>query len=150
MQTFFKNTLVITDRPIRTVIDKKMDGGGFVMEDLRGKHNKHKTLDGEIKEGIRRHIESNPKIESHYLRENTTRDYIEGGKTIADLHCDYKNVCKQKKKRPYGNYVMYHKIFNDEFNISMFTPKKDQCELCHSFNTAEGADKEKIIDKYVL
>lgn len=117
------------------------------MEDLRGKHKNHITLDVNIKEGIRKHLQSIPKIESHYLRQNTTRDYIEGGKTIADLNRDYQDDCK-REQRPYGNYVMYHKIFHEEFNISMFTPKKDQCELCHSFNTAEGVDKENIVEEY--
>lgn len=92
-KVFFKNTLDITDRPIRTVIDKKSGDGGFVMEDLRGKHKNHITFDVNIKEEIRKHIQSIPKIESHYLRQNTTRDYIEGGKTIADLHRDYQDDC---------------------------------------------------------
>lgn len=63
------------------------------------------------------------------------------------MHRDYQDDCKGEQ-RPYGNNVMYHKIFHEEFNISMFTPKKYQCELCHSFNTAEGADKEKIVEEY--
>lgn len=36
--------------------------------ELRGKHKKHKTLDVDTKEGIRRHLQSIPKIESHYLK----------------------------------------------------------------------------------
>jgi len=43
---------------------------------------------------------------------------------------------------------MYSKIFNEEYNISFFIPKKDQCELCTSFLNAEGDDKEKFREKY--
>ncbi|KAL4153038.1 hypothetical protein QTP88_000871 [Uroleucon formosanum] len=43
---------------------------------------------------------------------------------------------------------MYSKIFNEEYNINFFTPKKDQCELCTSFQNAVGEDKEKFREKY--
>lgn len=32
--------------------------------------------------------------------------------------------------------------------MSFFTPKKDQCELCTSFQNAVGEDKEKFREKY--
>lgn len=55
---FFKSTLDINDRPIRTIIQKtKM---GFVSEDFRGKHKKHKQLAPGIKDGVRDHINSIP------------------------------------------------------------------------------------------
>lgn len=145
-KTFFKNTIDITDRPIRTILEKK-GKEGFVTEENRGKHKNHKKIDDAIKEDIRKHIESIPKIESHYIRKNSTRDYIEGDKTIADLHRDYVQLCKSPEDgnvRPYGNYIMYRKIFTEEYNISLFTPRKDQCELCHSYQTAEGNEKEQL------
>lgn len=43
---------------------------------------------------------------------------------------------------------MYSKIFNEEYNISFFIPKKDHCELCTLFLNAEGDDKEKFRVKY--
>ena len=63
---FFKATLDINDRPIRTVIAK--NEMGFISKDFRGRHNKHKKLDASVKEGIKRHINTIPRIESHYLR----------------------------------------------------------------------------------
>ena len=68
---FFKNTLSINDRMIRTVLSKLKDG--FVEKDKRGKHLNHKKLDSDIKDGVRAHINSIPRIESHYLRSQTTR-----------------------------------------------------------------------------
>ncbi|XP_046665796.1 uncharacterized protein LOC124357786 [Homalodisca vitripennis] len=145
---FFRNTLGINDRPIRTVIDKKDASSGFVAGDLRGKHDKHQTdQDKLINEGIRRHIESIPKIESHYLRANTTREFIEGGKTISDLHRDYVEHCKSLQK-PHGNYKKYYDIFTKEYNISFFVPKKDLCELCHAYETAEGERKTSLQEEY--
>lgn len=48
-KTFFKSTLDITDRPIRTVINKRDQVGGMISTDLRGKHGKHHKLDAGIK-----------------------------------------------------------------------------------------------------
>lgn len=109
MQRIFKNTLSINDRPIRTVISKKDSAtGDFVADDLRGKHNKHQTdEDKTINEGIRQHIDSIPKVESHYLRANTSREFIEGGKSFADLHRDYVDECRSLQQ-PSGSYKKYN------------------------------------------
>ena len=47
--------------------------------------------DPAIKDGVIDHINTIPRIESHYLRAQSTREFIEGGKSLADLHRDYKN-----------------------------------------------------------
>ncbi|CAH2095602.1 unnamed protein product [Euphydryas editha] len=78
-KTFFRNTLDINDRPIRTVIEK-MTNSGIVEEEKRGKHGRQKRVTDDIIQGIKSHIESIPRIESHYLRQQTSREYIDGGK----------------------------------------------------------------------
>lgn len=118
---FFRNTLGISVRAIRTVQEKFT--GGFLQEDRRGKHNKHKRVDYAIKAEIFKHINSIPRMESHYLRAQTSRKFIEGGKSLADLHRDYVELCKSEN-RPYGNYTMYSRIFKDKFNISFFFSKE--------------------------
>nr|CAI5825174.1 unnamed protein product [Callosobruchus analis] len=138
---FFRNTLCINDRPIRTVLSKRdLNHPPFVEEDLRRKHRNHHKLDEEIKDSIRRHIDSVPRIPSHYCRANTSREFIQDGLTVADMHRAYTKL-RQKVQQPAGNYVLYHKIFNEEYNISFFTPKKDQCELCVSYQNAGETDK---------
>lgn len=83
------------------------------------------------------------RIESHYLRANTTREYIDGGLTIAHLHRDYKRLRESENKEA-ANYDSYFRIFNTEFNISFFVPKKDQCDICEQYKNAVGEAKEKI------
>jgi len=123
---FFKVTLCINDRPLRTVIEKQNSFTGKILtNDYRGKHTNHVKVPDSVKEDIRHHIRSIPRIESHYCRANTSKEFIEGGKSIADLHRDYKSECEEKNILA-ANYVMYARIFNEEFNISFFTPKKDQ------------------------
>ncbi|KMQ85258.1 lish domain-containing [Lasius niger] len=142
---FFKATLDINDRPIRTVISKIENG--FTKEDLRGCHGNHRRLDESIKDGVRKHIDSIPRIESHYLRTQTTREFIEGGKTIADLHRDYTEKCNAEGL-PTAKLSMFARIFNTEYNLSFFTLKKDQCELCTAFGNAQNEDKEALRLKY--
>lgn len=146
-KTFFKNTLGINDRPIRTVIAKKE--AGFVTDDFRGKHKNHHHVADEIKEAVREHIKSIPRIESHYLRQQTTREYIEGGKTLTQLYSDYKDECLSKQL-PYANLAMYSTIFNTEYNISFFVPKKDQCDFCETYNNSDMQEKEVLEEKYKM
>lgn len=93
-KTFFKATLDISDRMIFTV-QTKVNDMGLMLEDMRGRHSHHKTLNKDLVNDIRQHIQSIPKIESHYLRATTSRQYINGGKTIKDLYNDF--VDQQKK-----------------------------------------------------
>ncbi|CAH0674053.1 unnamed protein product [Spodoptera exigua] len=145
-KTFFKSTLDVTDRMIFT-IQHKVSDGGFMLEDLRGKHHSHKTLPPELIDDIRKHIQSIPKIESHYVRATSTREYIDGGKTIKDLYSDFVKQQEENNKET-GNYIAYYKIFTLEFNLSFFQPKKDQCDLCESFKNSTDEKKRELEDKY--
>lgn len=145
-KTFFKSTLSITDRPIRTVVEKRSDIG-IVENDRRGKHKNHRKLHESIREEMKCHINSIPRIESHYTRSRSSREYIEGGKSLADLYRDYVEDCKQKKI-PYGKYLIYHQVFHKDFNISFFTPKKDQCSLCVSYDNASETQKQELSTEY--
>lgn len=145
---FFINTLDINDRTIRTVHEKRYKVGGVLLEsDQRGKHGKQKALDPVIREGIREHIDSIPKIESHYIRTNTTRTFIEGSRSLADIHRDYVTKCNADKK-PFGSYAIFHRVFNQEYNISFFVPKKDLCETCVAYENATDEDKSLLKEKF--
>nr|XP_053611997.1 uncharacterized protein LOC128676083 [Plodia interpunctella] len=145
-KTFFINTLDICDRQIRTV-KKKTDPQGFISKDIRGKHASRKPTDPTLIESIRQHIDSIPRIESHYLRANTSREYISGDKTIMDIWRDFDNMRKIQGKSS-CEYWLYYDIFNKEFNISFFQPKKDRCDLCLDFELATPNRNIEIKKKY--
>lgn len=145
---FFKSTLAITDRPIRTVIQKQTyNTEGMITPEQRGTHDHHYHVDDDVKNGVRSHINSIPRIESHYCRKDSSREYIEGGKTVAQLHRDYVGICKENNK-PYANYLMYNRIFNEEFKIAFFIPKKDKCGDCVSYEIASAEEKKKLKVNY--
>lgn len=119
---FFRNTLDITDRMIRTTT-AKIDQNGFVNDDCRGKHSNHREIDKQLLQDIKDHIDSIPRIKSHYLRANTTREYIEGGKSVSDLFKDFKDS-QIRKGKIFGKYCTYYKVFTTHFNIGFFSLEK--------------------------
>lgn len=143
---FLMNTLGLSERTLRTVIKSKVSGSGIIPEDHRGKHNNHKKTSEEILNSIRIHIDSIPRIESHYVRSATSRQFIDGGLSIAELHRTYKKTREDLKKEP-GTYDMYAKIFNTEYNIGFFAPKKDQCDQCEAYKNATEDQKVQLETK---
>lgn len=135
----------INNRPIATVIAKKNERG-FVEEEKRGKHGKQNKLSSDTIQRIRDHINSIPRIESHYLRQQTTREYIDGGKNLTDLYTDYQKDCMDSGVEP-AKIHTYRKVFNEEYNISFYVPKKDQCELCTIFKNTVDPNTE-LQNKY--
>lgn len=147
-KSFFMSTLDVSDRFIRTVVDKsRSDVSGIIMEDRRGKHGNHSRVDNNIKDGVRHFIKAIPKIESHYCRADTRKEYIDGSKNIAEIYRDYVKQCEEKREAS-ANYTMFNRIFNDNFNIAFYQPKKDQCEDCVAYGNATGEDKNRLKPKY--
>lgn len=142
-KSFFISTLGITDRSIRTVLAKTT--AGFLQEDRRGKRKKCE-VSLQIKNYVRAHIAQIPAVESHNIWAHSEKKYIDGGKTIAGLHRDYK-ADSGKEGKPYANLTMYSKIFNNEFNLSFFTSKKDECDKCAAYRNANDEERTIILQK---
>ncbi|KAJ8876802.1 hypothetical protein PR048_021249 [Dryococelus australis] len=118
---YFMDTLDVGDKMIRNVI-KNLDDV-FVEPLKRGNHFNHKTLDPAITERIVKHINCIPRVESHYLRQQISRQYINSSKTIADLHRDYVTYYRNHNVQ-LGNHKAYRNIFVTRFNLGSFVPKK--------------------------
>lgn len=115
--------------------------------DNRGTHKNRKTTDPEKQLSFESHTDSIPRIESHYLLAKTSREFIDGGLTIAEMHRNYVEQRVQLNKEA-ASYDTYAYVFNTKFNISFFVPKKDQCDLCMSFQNAVGEEKDKLLPEY--
>lgn len=145
-KTFFKNTLDINNRTIFTTTKLK-DEHGFLKIDQRGKHGKQKRVKEDIIDGIRKHINSFPRVSSHYSRARTQKQYLDGSLNIATMYRLYVENCTQNNQE-YAKISMYTKILNTETNIGFHKPKKDQCSLCANFENGDEEGKEKIKEKY--
>lgn len=124
-KTMFKNTLDISDRMFRTVLEKRNKIADILLEpDKRGTHNNHKKLDPKLKEAIIEHINSIPRIKRRSrAKGKTTRELIDGGNTIMSMYRDYVKSCSGKGCQ-FGKYSTYYRIFKDEFNIVFYNNQK--------------------------
>lgn len=142
-KTFLINTFGITERTIRMVIHSKATGSGIIAQDQRGTHGRHSKIDQEVLESVRLHIKGIPRVESHYLRAQTSREFIDGGLSIAELHRHY-TAERRSNNNTAANYDAYSHVFNTEFNIGFFAPRKDQCDVCEAYNNASIKEKEDL------
>lgn len=117
------------------------------MKDQRGRHGNHAKVDENIRKDAKAFIEAIPKIDSHYTRARSKRHFIDGSKTIADIHRDYAEQCKAQNK-PFATYVTFYRIFTTEFNISFFIPKKDLSDVCEAHKNSTDEEKEANKENY--
>ncbi|KAJ0169363.1 hypothetical protein K1T71_015247 [Dendrolimus kikuchii] len=134
-KTMFINTISTGERIISTAW-KKYDGEINVREDKRGKYeHKKRIIDDDMIRSVCDHVNSFPLVESHYVRQNSNKLYLEGVKSASrmfSLYCEWFDADK------YGSKALtkrqYRDILNANFNIGFHKPKKDLCDICHIYN----------------
>lgn len=62
---------------------------------------------------------------------------------------DYKELRESDNLTP-GSRTMFYRIFKEDFNISFFKPKKDQCDLCQSFLNSDENERNDLNEIYTL
>ena len=70
-------------------------------------------MSNDAKKVIKDHINSFPRMPSHYCRSNTSRDYLESNLSISKMHSLYVEHCAGLKISPEKEHY-YRKIFNTE------------------------------------
>ncbi|CAF4755652.1 unnamed protein product [Pieris macdunnoughi] len=144
-QTMFINTLAVSTRILKTAW-KKYDGSAILEEDRRGRHDNHKiVIDDAMKQSVCDHVRAFVPVESHYIRKNSQKLYLQGDLSIAKMFKLYlewfdceKYTSKATKERQYRDIV------NLNFNLAFHIPKKDQCDECHVFRLKKNpTDQEK-------
>ncbi|CAK1590203.1 unnamed protein product [Parnassius mnemosyne] len=108
---------------------------GTALKDNRGKAQGgwNKTPQEDV-EFIKNIINSLPKYESHYRRENSDSKYLKPGTTIEKIHEIYKDELKTvygTLKRPVSINT-FKRIFYSNFNLRCKPLKKDTCNKCDS------------------
>jgi hypothetical protein len=86
-------------------------------------------------------LDSLPKMESHYCHSSTSKLYLEPLWTShAAVYREYASQCRLKNAT-----IISRKTFSEVFqamNLSLFSPKKDQCDICtmHSVGNLSDVD----------
>ncbi|KAK9870199.1 uncharacterized protein LOC115884776 isoform X2 [Sitophilus oryzae] len=82
-----------------------------------------------------------PKMPSHYCRAKTSREYLEPiFSNMTQLYHAYKDNCELEGRECLGR-KLFDKLFL-KLNLSLFHPKKDQCDVCCSHKTGNITDEE--------
>lgn len=130
-KTFFLATLDIGESYVNHASTHKQ-GGVFGSAEKRGKHKPHNNTKELSLNKVRAHIDSFPKVESHYTRKDSSRQYLGADLNITKMYELYKEQCTEDEV-PVSLQV-YRKMFNEEYNLSFHTPKKDQCSPCTKYS----------------
>lgn len=133
-KAFYLGVLAVSQRRISYFHEKKKCGVTQTpTKDKRGTKTK-KRIPEEDRQHIRDHINAFPRVEGHYCRKDTKKDYFEQGLNLSKLYELYVEWCQEKKYNVQKKWL-YDNIFNNEFNIGFFIPKKDQCDICQEHMT---------------
>lgn len=102
-------------------------------------------MKSEVNKYITEHINSFPTVDSHYIRENSKRKYLESGLSISKMHRLYLDWIKEKASLDprvlNGTLRQYTDIFIYNYNFSFFKSKKDQCDVCEKYKLASPLEK---------
>ncbi|KAF0715180.1 Uncharacterized protein FWK35_00032688, partial [Aphis craccivora] len=83
-------------------------------------------------------------IKSHYCRATTDKQYLDSALNVTKMYDCYKTLCSEENEQCLS-INLYREIFNNEFNLSFFCPKKNLCNLCAEYEASEK--KNSIEDK---
>lgn len=137
-QQFFLSTLNISNRcVISAFLGRDEFGGHFSAEDKRGKKPPINKTSQEIIDNVKKHIESFPSMESHYCRKNSQRKYLDSQLSIRKMY----DLFKKQHPQSTISETTYRRTFCNNYNLSFFVPKKDQCLLCNKYKISSTAAK---------
>ncbi|XP_072383854.1 uncharacterized protein, partial [Diabrotica undecimpunctata] len=136
---FYTGTLCISQKPIYTVHNNKTSTK-TLPESKQGKHQKRVTSleDSNL---VKEHINMIPRVESHYCRKKTNKEYLESGLSIKKLYELYLDFAGECKKNPVS-FAVYRKIFCNYFNIAFHKPRKDRCDTCEEIKLRKMEKRE--------
>lgn len=139
-KTFYLSTLDISQKRINNYYASKH--AGDTPTRLRWGQNPNRIVPEEIKNDIREHINSIPRVESHYCRADTNKEYVaQWGLTVTTLYRKYIEKCEERGKTP-GKLYLYRHILDTETNIAFHFPKKDRCDKCEEWKAAADPGEE--------
>lgn len=151
----FLSTLGLKEKMVhKWVLKSKEHGLGYSVE-VRNEIIKKKRSTSSFVKGIenqktylRSFLDLLPKMDSHYCRKDSKKKYFEYPfKTKAEIYKIYTEKCNEEEKAPLSIFT-FNQIF-DELNLSLFKPRKDQCDICcqYKVNQLSEEDYQKHLHK---
>lgn len=146
---FFLETILVSQKTIYNVHNNKDKVTQVPKSDERGKKTKDRIPKTD-KDLVRKHIESFAKVESHYCRAKTTKEYLSPDLNISRMYDLYVEHCTKEVNVKPLSLSMYRTIFNNEYNLDFLLPKSDRCDLCEEYKMSSKENRltEELIAKY--
>lgn len=88
-----------------------------------------------MKDAVISFLRKLPTMPSHYCRKDSNLLYLEPGHTISKLYQMYQEESEKEMKQHVSEKI-FRKIFS-ELNLSVFNPRKDQCDICVGFREGQ-------------
>ncbi|KAJ8688004.1 hypothetical protein QAD02_023799 [Eretmocerus hayati] len=149
-KVMFMNTLGISGKFVNTALKKARNKSEAIV-DRRGRNrgtkdnlNKVRT---ELRASVVKHINLFPRIESHYARKDSNKEYLSSELSLNKMYKLYETWSLKKYGTSASKWV-YSDVFNTEFNISFYKPKKDLCNLCEQYKNSSPDEKRNLQKKY--
>lgn len=143
-KVIFLNTLSISEKVMRTSIEKKKATGVVEKEGRGGRTEKMKKRDDRIIKEVVEDINRFPRVESHYCREKSSKEYLSPQLSISKMYDIYLEEYEDKDP---ASFNTYRRVFKS-LNVSVHKPKKDQCTLCNTYHTADQITKSNMKQSY--
>jgi hypothetical protein len=86
------------------------------------------------------HINSFPRVESHYCRATTNRQYLDVNLSIPLM---YQMYCSSYEVPPVKLHK-YREVFMTKFNLSFHVPRKDRCDKCEEMKMNRSPSEEQF------
>lgn len=141
---FFLSTLGLRPFTVQTWVKESKNS---MKEEKNQQNEKRKSKHYRVKqfreqnEFLDKFFEDLPKQPSHYVRKNTNKLYVEQHFTsMKQLFDHYLNKCQNDAVTPLGRYV-FEKKFKEK-NLSLFSPKKDQCDICIQYEHGNVSEEQ--------
>ena len=143
----FLSTLNIGERMVSYTLNHALTNTGQGIQDRRGRHPPGFKKAPELFDFVREHINSFPKMESHYARKNTSKKFLESTLNIRKMYHLYVTKCTAENKECVSEKI-YGNIFRNDFNLGFHRPQKDECNFCTKFKNLSASEKTVLMDEY--
>lgn len=147
-KNFFLNTLSISHGLVDFAIHNSSSNCLFSQNDKRGRKTPPNKTTPDVVIKIKNHIEKFPVQESHYCRQTSKRKYLDETLSISKMYELFKTECIANNDDIIPSQFVYRNVFCNEYNLSFFKPKKDQCSICTNYKKAVDVKKLALEEEY--
>ena len=137
-QSMFLSTLDISQKQVRTVLSKTSVDGVLDGERRGGRVQSQRDRDEQLRRLVLSHINQFPRVESHYCRRSSGRQYLHPELTVSRMF----KMFTQKHADLQCSYDLYLKVFKSQ-NLAFHVPKKDMCNVCDTYHRGDEEFKKK-------